>query len=142
MKEATNTGEVWSDTSTLKAIPNPSKGGYEIKIKCPEITFEGTKAQPDFAELYITFFPGDSVIELRSLKEYFYQFRSQVFSYERLINTIYDDLILVYEPTRLRLVMECNPRGGISSKLTIDSDWKVRGGKEKFRDWVGQEDKW
>ena len=79
---------------------------------------------------------------LKALKEYFYQFRSQVFSYERLINTIYDDLMTVYAPTRLRLVMECKPRGGISSKLTIDSDWTIRGGKEKFRDWVGQEDKW
>ena len=29
----------------------------------------------------------------------------------------------VYEPDRLRLVMIFNPRGGISSKLTIDSDW-------------------
>ncbi len=142
MKESSTTTEDWSDVSVLKKIPNPSKAGYEIKIKCPEITFEGTKGQPDFAELYATLFPGDSVIELRSLKEYFYQFRSQIFSYERLINTIYDDLMTVYEPSRLRLVMECNPRGGISSKLTIDSDWSIRGGNEQFRDWVGQEDKW
>jgi 7-cyano-7-deazaguanine reductase len=41
----------------------------------------------------------------------------------------------VYEPERLRLVMVCNPRGGISSKLTIDSDWKIRGGTERFNDW-------
>ena len=26
-----------------------------------------------------------------------------------------------YEPERLRIMMVCNPRGGISSKLTIDS---------------------
>ena len=42
----------------------------------------------------------------------------------------------------LRIVMEFNPRGGISSKLVIDSDWKTRGGDEKFKDWIGQEDKW
>jgi 7-cyano-7-deazaguanine reductase len=63
-------------------------------------------------------------------------------SYERLINIIYDDLAAVYEPTRLRLVMICNPRGGISSKLTIDSDWKIRGGKEQFNDWQIVEDEW
>jgi 7-cyano-7-deazaguanine reductase len=38
--------------------------------------------------------------------------------------------------------MEFNPRGGISSKLVIDSDWETRGGNEKFKDWIGQEDKW
>ena len=48
----------------------------------------------------------------------------------------------VYEPERLRLVMVCNARGGISSKLTVDSDWKARGGKESFKDWVGQKEEW
>ena len=48
----------------------------------------------------------------------------------------------VYEPSRLRIVMVCNPRGGISSKLTIDSDWESRGGEEKFKDWNPTEDVW
>lgn len=63
-------------------------------------------------------------------------------SYERLINIIYSDLMAVYEPARLRLVMNCNSRGGISSKLTIDSDWKIRGGKEVFCDWQSISDEW
>jgi len=116
----------------LKSISNPSKEGYEIKMKIPELTFEGVRGQPDFAHLYITFYPKDKVIELKSLKEYFFAFRSQIYSYERIINVIYDDMVSEYDPERLRLVMICNPRGGISSKLTVDSDWKVRGGEEKF----------
>ncbi len=131
-----------SKKELLKSIPNPEKKGYEIKIKCPEITFEGVREQPDFALLYITFYPGDKVIELKSLKDYFYQLRSEIFSYERLLNVIYDDFMEAYDPARLRLVMICNARGGISSKLTVDSDWKVRGGKEEFADWVGQEETW
>ena len=49
-----------------------------------------------------------------------------------------------YEPERLRIMMICNPRGGISSKLTIDSDWAARGGKEVFNDWngLGSEESW
>ena len=132
----------WSKKQFLKSIKNPSSEAYEIKIKNPEITFEGDAGKPDFAIAYITFYPEDKVIELKSLKEYFYQFRSEWFSYERLINVVYDDLMSVYKPARLRVVMEFNPRGGISSKLTIDSDWKARGGKEKFKDWVGQEETW
>ena len=132
----------WSDHTMLKSISNPSGKGYEIKIKCPEITFEGVQGQPDFASLYITFFPGKKIIELKSLKEYFYQFRDKILSYERLANVVYDDILEAYEPVRLRLVMICNARGGISSKLTVDSDWSIRGGNEEFRDWIGQEDEW
>ena len=132
----------WSDNTILKSIPNPSDKGYEIKIKNPEITFLGVRKQPDYATVYITFYPKEKVIELKTLKEYFYQFRMKLLSYERLINVVYDDLMEVYDPARLRIVMEFNPRGGISSKLAIDSDWKVRGGDEQFKDWVGQEEKW
>ena len=135
-------GKKWSDITILKKIKNPSKEAYEIKIKNPEVTFEGDAGKPDFAIAYITFYPKESVIELKSLKEYFFQFRNKLFSYERIINVIYDDLIQVYDPSRLRVVMEFNPRGGISSKLTIDSDWDVRGGEEKFKDWIGVDQKW
>ena len=134
--------KTWTDRSLLKTIKNPTKEAYEIKIKNPEITFEGDLGKPDFAIAYITLYPSESVVELKSLKEYFYQFRSKWFSYERLINVVYDDLVEVYKPKRLRIVMEFNPLGGISSKLAIDSDWSARGGSEEFKDWVGQEETW
>ena len=92
--------------------------------------------QPDYATIFLTIYPGSVVIELRSLKIYFQQFRNRVISYERLVNVIYSDLIAVYKPKRLRIVMKLSPRGGISSRLAIDSDWKIRGGKEKFKDWL------
>lgn len=132
------------DGSIMKAIPNPSKGAYEIKIKVPEFTFLGVQEQPDFATMYLIFYPTDKIIELKSLKQYVYQLRNIIVSYERLINIVYDHLMEVYEPDRLRIVMVCNPRGGISSKLTIDSDWKARGGEEKYSDWGhgGGEDTW
>jgi 7-cyano-7-deazaguanine reductase len=126
----------------LKSIPNPSREGYEIKMKIPEFTFEGVRSQPDFASVYLTFYPNDKVVELKSLKEYFFAFRNQIYSYERVINVIFDDLMHVYNPSRLRIVLICNPRGGISSKLTVDSDWKIRGGNEVFKDWQGQDEEW
>jgi 7-cyano-7-deazaguanine reductase len=130
------------DTTILKSLPNPSNEAYEMKIKIPECTFLGVQQQPDFATIYLTFYPGDKIIELKSLKMYVYQLRDIIVSYERLLNRVYDDLMETYDPTRLRMVMVCNPRGGISSKLTIDSDWGVRGGKEQFKDWSGTEDNW
>ena len=133
------------DKSILISLPNPTKEAYEIKVKIPEFTFLGVQEQPDFATIFLTFYPKGKIIELKSLKQYAYHLRNIVVSYERLINIIYDHLMEVYEPERLRIMMVCNPRGGISSKLTIDSDWAARGGDEKFKDWAGNgggEDQW
>jgi 7-cyano-7-deazaguanine reductase len=107
----------------LKTIPNPSTGAYEIKTKIPELTFLGVQEQPDFATIYLIFYAGKKIIELKSLKHYVYRLRNIVVSYEKLI-------------------MICNPGGAISSKLTIDSDWKARGGSEAFNDWKLIEDEW
>ena len=126
----------------LKSLPNPSNGAYEIKVKIPEFTFLGVKEQPDFANAYISFYPKDRIIELKSLKQYVFHLRDIVVSYERLINIFYDHLMYAYEPDRLRLSMMFNPRGGISSKLTIDSDWSVRGGDEKYKDWTDKSEEW
>ncbi|MDQ7049237.1 MAG: hypothetical protein Q9M92_06725 [Enterobacterales bacterium] len=98
--------------------------------------------QPDFAQIFLTFYPGKKIIELKALKLYVYQLRDIIVSYERLINIIYDHLMETFDADRLRIVMHCNPRGGISSHLTIDSDWKSRGGEEKYKDWVGTSEEW
>jgi len=132
----------WSDRTILESLSNPTTEGYEVKIDCPEVTFLGIKDQPDFAKAYITIYPKEKVIELRSLKRYFQQFRDKVISYERLINVVYDDLMEMYKPDRLRITMIFNPRGGITSRLTIDSDWSIRGGKEKYKDWIMSEEEW
>ena len=108
----------------LKSLKNPSTDKYEIKIIQPELTFLGVKEQPDLAELIIRMYPSDTIIELKSLKYYLMNFRNKIISYERLINVIYDDLIEKYKPTRLTLTLNCRPRGGISSNLTIDSQWR------------------
>jgi 7-cyano-7-deazaguanine reductase len=107
----------------LKAIENPDKNDYEIKIKIPEFTFLGVKDQPDFADVYITMFPDKKVVELKSLKKYCQQLRNIIVSYERLVNVFYEHLEEVYEPKKLIVSMIFNARGGISSKLTRNSGW-------------------
>ena len=129
------------DSSMLKGIPNPEKvKPYEVKIKQPEVTFLGVYNQPDFATLYVLMYPNGRIVELKSLKLYLQQYRDVVISYERLINQLYDHMMEVYGPKRLRLILDCNPRGGISSRLTIDNDWEILGGEDKYKDW--REDTW
>ena len=130
-----------SDISILKSLPNPENTRpYELKMKQPELTFVGVYGQPDFATLFILMYPNGKIVELKSLKIYLQQYRDIVISYERLINIIYDHMIEVYEPSRLRLTLDCNPRGGIMSRTTIDSDWQALGGEEKYKGW--SEDVW
>jgi 7-cyano-7-deazaguanine reductase len=130
----------WSKKHLLDRIPNPTHAAYEQKILIPEWTFLGVANQPDFGEMLLTFYPGPWTIELKSLKVYKDSFRDAMASYERLANVVFDDLMAVFEPRRLRLMMSLRPRGGISSSLTIDSDWKIRGGTEQFNDWGGNVD--
>lgn len=114
--------EKWSDDSLLKKLQNPSKKPYEIKHETLELTFLGNDRKPDFAHLIILLYPKEWIVELKSLKQYLYQFRDKTISYERLINVIYDDLMIVYKPQRLRIMIKTNIRGGISSTIKIDSD--------------------
>jgi 7-cyano-7-deazaguanine reductase len=130
----------WSQAQLLQRIPNPTTEAYEQKIHIPELTFLGVAEQPDFGEVLLTFYPREWTIELKSLKQYKDAFRSSMVSYERLANVMFDDMMQVYEPVRLRLMLKLRPRGGISSVLTIDSDWKIRGGNELFHDWTGNVD--
>ena len=130
----------FSKAHLLKRIPNPGNEAYEQKILIPEFTFIGVVNQPDFGELLLTFYPNKWTIELKSLKIFKDAFREVPASYERLANVIFSDIMTVYEPQRLRLMMKLRPRGGISSCLTIDSDWAIRGGEEQFRDWINNVD--
>ena len=137
------TKKTWKDVDNtiLKSLPSPDgHRPYELKMKQPELTFMGVHEQPDFATLYVLMYPNSKIVELKSLKIYLQQYRDIIISYERLINVIFHDMMSIYEPVRLRLVSHCNPRGGIMSRTTIDSDWEALGGEEKYSSWG--EDVW
>lgn len=118
------------DKSLLKSIPSP-KEPYEHFIETLEFTFLGAGGQPDFGHIKIWFYAKEMTIELKSLKEYFYSWRNIHVSYERVINCIFDDLVEVFRPDRLRIQIDFKPRGGLSSSVCIDSDWGVRGGTDE-----------
>lgn len=125
--------KIWKDVdaSLLKFLPNVAKG-YEQKIVIPEFTFLGVKDQPDFGIISIWFYGKDKTIELKSLKNYIYQFRDIIISYERCLDVLYKQLTTFFEPDRIRIEIEFRPRGGISSKMTVDSDWGHLGGTDKL----------
>lgn len=104
----------------LETFPNQfPEREYEIEITCPEFTAVCPKTgQPDFGTIIITYVPGQSCIELKSLKLYLFDYRNRGIFYEHSINTILDDLVAACQPRTMRVVGQFTPRGGISSKIT------------------------
>ncbi len=92
---------------------------YTIRIVCPEFTSVCPKTgQPDFGTLTITYVPDRKCVELKSLKLYLQQFRSEGVFYEHLTNRVLDDLVAVVEPRRMGLEAAFRPRGGITTTVT------------------------
>ena len=106
----------------LETFANPSPGrDYVIETICPEFTSMCPKTgQPDFGTLTITYVPGETCFELKSLKMYLQQFRSYGAFYEAVTNKILDDLVAATAPKRMRLLAEWTPRGGIRSNYVVE----------------------
>lgn len=113
-------GDVTSEA--LKSLPNPAHTRVVATIEIPECTFLGGKRKPDFAHITLTYVANARIIELKSLKEYMWEWRDTLVSYERLADTMWSHLVQVYAPHSLILTLTTTPRGGISSTLVIDSE--------------------
>src|SRR6187399_537566 len=92
---------------------------YVIEIVCPEFTSVCPKTgQPDFGTITYTYTPGESCVELKSLKLYLQQFRDRGIFYAQVTNQLLDDFVEACKPVRRKLVSVWTPRGGISTNVT------------------------
>jgi 7-cyano-7-deazaguanine reductase len=111
-----------SSSPALETFPNPRPGReYEIAIACPEFTSMCPKTGlPDFGTIRIRYVPGESCIELKSLKFYLLGFRNQGLFYEAATNRILDDLVAACRPRRMTVVGDFTARGGITTIVTAE----------------------
>lgn len=103
----------------LEAIPykNPEKNTC-VEIKNPEFTSLCPKTGlPDFGTIYIKYIPDKYIVELKSLKYYFIQFRNTGIFYEDLSKLILNHLVKLLNPVEMVIEADFTPRGGISSKI-------------------------
>jgi 7-cyano-7-deazaguanine reductase len=105
----------------LETFDNQFPGrDYVVEIVCPEFTSVCPKTgQPDFGTLTITYTPDRQCVELKSVKLYLQSFRNEGIFYENVTNRIFDDLVAVLQPRRLKLVAAFTPRGGISTSVSV-----------------------
>ena len=74
---------------------------------------------PDFATLTVTYVPGKSCIELKSLKYYVTSYRNVGIFQEHATAKIAEDLFMVLSPARLTVETVYNVRGGFLTTCTV-----------------------
>jgi 7-cyano-7-deazaguanine reductase len=75
---------------------------------------------PDFARVTVTYTPARLCLELRALKYYLMSYRDVGIWYEHLVNRMLDDLVKACAPKQMKIVIECNPRGGLRTTLSAE----------------------
>ncbi|MBC1513034.1 preQ(1) synthase [Listeria booriae] len=100
----------------LEAFPNKHPDNdYFVKFNCPEFTsLCPMTGQPDFATIYISYVPGEKMVESKSLKLYLFSFRNHGDFHEDCINIIMKDLIKLMGPKYIEVWGKFTPRGGVS----------------------------
>lgn len=104
----------------LEPIPYENIGKNTwVEIVNPEFTSLCPKTGlPDYGTIKIKYLPDKFIVELKSLKYYFLQFRNTGIFYENLAKLIVDHLVLKTDPFEMVVEASFTSRGGISSKIT------------------------
>ena len=75
---------------------------------------------PDYGTLTITYVPGESCIELKSLKYYLLSFRDVGIVQEHAANRILQDLVACCRPQRMKIKLDYKVRGGIHTDVIVE----------------------
>lgn len=85
----------------------------ELTATCP------VTGQPDFYELKLTYRPGGSLIESKSLKLYLWGFRERGIFAEDLAATLLKDLVAASDPAEMTVDLIQQVRGGLQIRTVV-----------------------
>lgn len=105
----------------LITFPNPRIGRkYDVSITLPEFTckcpFSG---YPDFATIYLTYSPDQTVVELKSIKLYINSYRDRYIPHEEVVNQILDDFVAACDPLEVKIKGDFTPRGNVHTVIEV-----------------------
>lgn len=103
----------------LEAVPYENEGRTtRVEIENPEFTSLCPKTGlPDHGTIVVRYLPDRSIVELKSLKYYFMQYRNAGIFYERLTPLILRHLCQALDPLEMTVEASFTPRGGLSSTV-------------------------
>jgi 7-cyano-7-deazaguanine reductase len=111
------------------AFENPKKNTW-VEIKNLEFTSLCPKTGlPDYGTITIKYLPDKHIVELKSLKYYFLQFRNTGIFYENLNQLILEHLVHVLDPFEMNIESNFSSRGGLTTRVT--SEYKRNSKKNK-----------
>jgi 7-cyano-7-deazaguanine reductase len=106
------------DVAVLETIPFDYPGSAtEVVYETDEFTAVCPwTGLPDFARLVIRYLPGNSLVELKSLKYYLTSYRNVGILQEHAVNRILQDLVQLLQPVSMVVEADYKDRGGIKTK--------------------------
>lgn len=117
------------DRQILETLEDPyDEKDYLVKTISPEFTClcPDKRDQPDFATITLLYVPRDLLIELKSLKYYYVNYRDKEIYHEEATNMILEDLVETIDPRFMRVKSDWNIRGGITTIVETEysaEDW-------------------
>jgi 7-cyano-7-deazaguanine reductase len=117
-------------SKALQVFANPAPGrDYLIRFQLPEFTcLCPLTGQPDFAHFSIDMVADKLCVELKSLKLYFWSYRSEGAFHEKVTNTVLDDIVEATQPRFIRITARWYVRGGIYTEVVAEhrkKGWKA-----------------
>jgi 7-cyano-7-deazaguanine reductase len=111
-------GEEFISAAVLEAVDYQNPGSQTlVEIENPEFTSLCPRTGlPDWGTIHIRYLPHRHIVELKSLKYYFLQFRNAGIFYEQLTPLILGHLVEVLDPLEMEVEAEFTARGGISTR--------------------------
>lgn len=123
MLKASSTEVAASPLDTgLEVFANAFRGRpYKVTFDCPEFTsLCPVTGQPDFGHIRISYIPGDSCVESKSLKLFMFSFRNHNTFHEEAVNIILDRMVDACAPRWVEVVGVFRPRGGIAIEVRAE----------------------
>jgi 7-cyano-7-deazaguanine reductase len=103
----------------LEIVPYENRAkNTRVEIRNPEFTSLCPKTGlPDYGTVTVTYTPDKAIIELKSLKYYFLQYRNSGIFYENLAKLVLAHLVEKVRPLEMTVEAEFTPRGGLTTKV-------------------------
>ena len=106
--------ETNSENPAANLVALSTSVSTDVRFEVPEVTsLCPVTGQPDFAVFRVWFKPAGKLVELKSLKLYFWAFRNLGVYHEAFVERVYNELAALLAPEYLLVEGDFLVRGGI-----------------------------
>jgi len=103
----------------IETLPNRfADREYEVELADPEFTsICPLTGAPDFGTITIRYVPRETLLELKSLRDFLGGFRSREIFQEEVVNEVLDEILTSAAPVRAEVEGVFNVRGGMTTRV-------------------------